>query len=114
MKLHFGLHVLFCGLLFVFSTKTIYRNFDWTSTESLAIAGLEVNPNNAKIHLTMGNVLANKACISLLRIKIITIQFLLQGLRKCEQFYRQAIQLRPHYTAAWTNLGLVLLNTGLS
>jgi hypothetical protein len=93
MKLHFGLHVLFCGLLFVFSTKTIYRNFDWTSTESLAIAGLEVNPNNAKIHLTMGNVLANK------------------GLRKCEQFYRQAIQLRPHYTAAWTNLGLVLLNT---
>ena len=35
-----------------------------------------------------------------------------QGNRRCELFYRQALQLRPNYTAAWTNLGLVLLNTG--
>ena len=60
MKLHSGLRVLFCGLLFVCSAKAIQRNFDWVSTESLATAGLQVNPNNAKIHLTMGNVLANK------------------------------------------------------
>ena len=36
----------------------------------------------------------------------------MQGNLRCELFYRQAIQLRPNYTAAWTNLGLVLLNTG--
>ena len=37
----------------------------------------------------------------------------LQGMRKCEVFYREALRLRPNYTAAWTNLGLVLLNTGM-
>ncbi len=36
----------------------------------------------------------------------------MQGVRKCELFYREALRIRPNYTAAWTNLGLVLLNTG--
>ena len=35
-------------------------------------------------------------------------------MRACERSYREAIRLRPHYAAAWTNLGLVLLNTGFS
>lgn len=55
-----ALSVLFCGLLLVCSSKTFVRNFDWLSTEALANAGLRNNPGNAKIHLTMGNVLANK------------------------------------------------------
>ena len=42
------------------ASKTFLRNFDWVSTESLAVSGLRANPGNAKIHLTMGNVLANK------------------------------------------------------
>lgn len=42
----------------------------------------------------------------------IVLRLLHQGNRTCEAFYRMAVQLRPQYTAAWTNLGLVLLNTG--
>jgi len=37
--------------------------------------------------------------------------FTLQGLLSCEDHYREALRLRPHYVAAWENLGLVLLNT---
>jgi len=44
----------------------------------------------------------------------IVLRLLHQGNRTCEAFYRMAVQLRPQYTAAWTNLGLVLLNTGAS
>ena len=35
-----------------------------------------------------------------------------QGDRRCEKFYRNAIKLRPQYSSAWANLGLVLINTG--
>ena len=38
----------------------------------------------------------------------------LQGDRRCELSYREAIRLRPQYSSAWANLGLVLINTGLS
>lgn len=38
--------------------------------------------------------------------------FFHQGLLACEKYYREALRLRPHYVAAWENLGLVLLNTG--
>ena len=36
----------------------------------------------------------------------------LQGQRKCEVYYREAIRIRPHYVAAWNNLGFVILNMG--
>ncbi len=38
----------------------------------------------------------------------------MQGQRKCELFYQEALRLRPNYTAAWTNLGLVMINTGIA
>eukprot|EP00118_Oscarella_pearsei_P008648 m.45784 g.45784 ORF g.45784 m.45784 type:complete len:778 (+) comp33634_c0_seq6:121-2454(+) len=93
MRLSRGTSSLFYILLLLFSLKTVQRNSEWLDTQSLAKAGIRVNPGNAKVHLTLGNVLAQK------------------GLRICEKSYREAIQLRPHYAAAWTNLGLVLLNT---
>ena len=49
--------------------------------------------------------------VLLLTIEIIAL-FFLKGKRRCEQYYREAIKLRPNYTLAWTNLGLVLFNTG--
>lgn len=49
----------------------------------------------------------------LLPITVLTrfMLFLSQGLLSCENHYREALRLRPHYVAAWENLGLVLLNT---
>ncbi|XP_065886596.1 protein O-mannosyl-transferase TMTC4-like isoform X2 [Dysidea avara] len=83
-------------VLIMFSIKTVVRNTDWWDTEYLAQAGMKTNPLNAKMFMTMGNVLAQK------------------GQRRCEVYYREALHLRPHYIAAWNNLGLVLLNMNRS
>ncbi|KAL9965732.1 hypothetical protein ACROYT_G029574 [Oculina patagonica] len=93
----FGLNaagiVIVYSLLLVFAFKTVHRNAEWQNKETLARSGLKVNPTNAKIHVMLGNVIAKK------------------GLLSCEGHYREALRLRPHYVAAWENLGLVLLNT---
>ncbi|XP_019854061.1 PREDICTED: transmembrane and TPR repeat-containing protein 4-like isoform X2 [Amphimedon queenslandica] len=88
------LMTLFILILLMFSAKTLIRNWEWGDTERLAVSGLKVNPLNAKVHFAMGNVLAQ------------------QGNRSCEKYYRQALELKPDYILALTNLGLVLLNTG--
>ena len=48
----------------MFVLKTVHRNSEWQTKERLARSGLKVNPTNAKIHVTLGNVLANKVCIN--------------------------------------------------
>ena len=50
-------------VLIMFSIKTVVRNTDWWDTEYLAQAGMKTNPLNAKMFMTMGNVLAQKVCI---------------------------------------------------
>lgn len=47
-------------VLIVFATKTVVRNTEWWDTEYLAEAGMKTNPLNAKMFMTMGNVLAQK------------------------------------------------------
>lgn len=60
----FGLSIT--GMMFVYSLlllstfKTVHRNSEWQNKETLARSGLKVNPTNAKIHVTLGNVLARK------------------------------------------------------
>lgn len=70
----FGLNqlgtVLVYGLLTLFAIKTLSRNAEWKNTESLASSGLKVNPGNAKIYLTMGNVLARKVRLQMLLSRI--------------------------------------------
>jgi hypothetical protein len=81
-------------LVLVFSAKTVSRNSEWGTSRGLVTAALKTFPGNAKLHMSMGNQLAQ------------------QGDRRCEMFYRNAIRLKPNYASAWTNLGLVLVNTG--
>jgi len=50
-------------VLVMFAIKTAVRNTDWWGTEYLAEAGMKTNPLNAKMFMTMGNVLAQKVCI---------------------------------------------------
>ena len=47
-------------ILIMFSIKTLIRNTEWWDTEYLAQAGMRTNPLNAKMFMTMGNVLAQK------------------------------------------------------
>lgn len=48
------------SLLLLFTFKTVHRNSEWQNKETLSRSGLKVNPTNAKIHVTLGNVLARK------------------------------------------------------
>lgn len=48
------------SLLLLFAFKTVHRNSEWQNKETLARSGLKVNPMNAKIHVTLGNVLASR------------------------------------------------------
>ena len=52
--------IIIYNLLVIFVFKTVHRNSEWLSKERLARSGLTVNPTNAKIHVTLGNVLAKK------------------------------------------------------
>ena len=50
-------------VLLLFSAKTLARNWEWGNTQTLAESGLRVNWDNAKVHMTMGNVLAQQVCV---------------------------------------------------
>ncbi|KFM79887.1 Transmembrane and TPR repeat-containing protein, partial [Stegodyphus mimosarum] len=54
--LHFALVILLC----LNSSKTIYRNFDWQTEESLFQSGLRVTHNNAKLYNNLGHVMESK------------------------------------------------------
>lgn len=56
--------IIVYSLLLMYVLKTVHRNSEWQTKERLARSGLKVNPTNAKIHVTLGNVLANKVCIN--------------------------------------------------
>ena len=86
------LHIPLFLLVMLHSTQTVRRNSEWYSDETMALSGIKINPNNAKLFLSVGNDLAQK------------------GLTKCEEYYRKAIELRENYEAAWSNLGFVLFN----
>ena len=68
----FGLNtagvVIVYSLLLIFALKTVHRNSEWQNKETLARSGLKVNPTNAKIHVMLGNVLAQKVSL-MLRVK---------------------------------------------
>lgn len=49
-------------LVLIFSAKTVSRNWEWGSTSGIATAALKTNPGNAKIHMSMGNELAQQVC----------------------------------------------------
>ena len=59
-------HMLIYALLFTFVFKVVHRNSEWTTKERLARSGLKVNPRNAKIHVTLGNVLARKVRVDII------------------------------------------------
>ncbi|KAF4525605.1 hypothetical protein B566_EDAN001204 [Ephemera danica] len=52
--------LLLCGgllLLVVFCSRTVVRNRDWASRETLSRAGLKTLPHNAKMHYNLANFL---------------------------------------------------------
>ena len=91
-----SVYVFLVLLVLLHSFQTLRRNSQWYSEETLSLSGLKINPTNAKLLLSVGNDYAQK------------------GLTICEKYYRAAIELRPNYEAAWSNLGFVLFNMNRS
>ncbi|XP_044729404.1 protein O-mannosyl-transferase TMTC1-like [Chrysoperla carnea] len=73
--------------------RTIARNRDWRSRESLLRSGLQTLPHNAKMHYNFANFLRDS--------------------RKTElamAHYQKALQLWPTYASAHNNLGTLITN----
>ncbi|XP_069157258.1 protein O-mannosyl-transferase TMTC1 [Procambarus clarkii] len=81
-------------LLLVFSCRTLHRNRDWESRETLFLAGLRTLPHNAKMHYNFAN-----------------LQKDLGNVERAKFHYREAIRLWPGHWSAHNNLGTLLNDT---
>lgn len=84
-------HVILVAAMLVlggFCLRTVVRNRDWATRESLAVSGVRDMPNNAKLHYNMGNTLRDTG-------------------RKppAISHYKEALRLWPSYASAHNNLG---------
>ncbi|KAI6657531.1 hypothetical protein LOD99_275 [Oopsacas minuta] len=94
--LRISIYIFLLQLVLLHSVQTIRRNSEWYSEETLALSGIRINPTNAKLFLSVGNDFAQK------------------GMTICEKYYRKALELRPNYEAAWSNIGFILFNMNRS
>ncbi|KAI5702804.1 hypothetical protein M8J75_004333 [Diaphorina citri] len=84
-------------LLVIFSVKTISRNYDWSSRESLIKADLRTLPHNAKMHYNWANYLREDGSKDAL----------------AEHHYFEALRLWPAYSSAYNNLGTMLMQNSV-
>lgn len=75
-------------LLVVQCCKTIERNRDWVSAETLFLSGIHVNPNNAKLYNNLGHHYES-----------------LGNHTQAEMLFRKASQVQPDDIGAYINLG---------
>lgn len=87
----FTLQLCFYALCVVYTLRSIQRNFEWLSQESLFNSALRVCPLNAKVHYNVAKDAAdnNKKHLALYE-------------------YRKAIELNPEYEQAMNNLANLL------
>ncbi|XP_034241137.1 protein O-mannosyl-transferase TMTC1-like isoform X5 [Thrips palmi] len=78
-------------LLGVLAARTVVRNRDWSTRESLILSGLRAVPNNAKLHYNLANWHKDSQR---------------EGLAALH--YRKALRLWPDYASAANNLGTLL------
>ncbi|XP_018575559.1 transmembrane and TPR repeat-containing protein 1-like, partial [Anoplophora glabripennis] len=85
-----------CFVMLLLTTgclRTVVRNRDWRSRESLLRAGLMTLPHNAKMHYNYANFLRDSARPEL-----------------AKTHYHRALKLWPTYASAHNNLGTLLSN----
>ncbi|XP_039295218.1 protein O-mannosyl-transferase TMTC1 isoform X2 [Nilaparvata lugens] len=85
------LKLAFLILLACFSFKTVYRNRDWATRESLIRSGLRALPHNAKMHYNLANYHRDTSRADL-----------------AVKHYREALRLWPTYASAHNNLGTLM------
>ncbi|XP_046394528.1 protein O-mannosyl-transferase TMTC1-like [Ischnura elegans] len=78
-------------LLLAFCGRSVVRNADWATRESLVRAGLKVLPHNAKMHYNFANFLRDTGDVD-----------------RAVGHYREALRLWPSYASAHNNLGTLV------
>ncbi|XP_071548678.1 protein O-mannosyl-transferase TMTC1-like [Panulirus ornatus] len=81
-------------LLVTFSCRTLQRNRDWQSRETLFLAGLRALPHNAKMHYNFANLQKDLGNVELAKFH-----------------YGEAIRLWPGHWSAHNNLGTLVNDT---
>lgn len=81
----------FYALCMVYTMRSIQRNIEWLSQESLFTSALQVCPLNAKVHYNVAKDAADNNKIALALTE-----------------YRKAIELNPEYEQAMNNLANLL------
>ncbi|CAG9767800.1 unnamed protein product [Ceutorhynchus assimilis] len=87
---------ILCFIILIFvgsSLRTVIRNKDWKSRESLLRSGLQTLPHNAKMHYNYANFLRDSSLPDL-----------------AKSHYYMALKLWPTYASAHNNLGTILEN----
>lgn len=78
-------------LLVIHCCKTIERNRDWSSAETLFVSGIHVNPNNGKLFNNLGHHYES-----------------LGNHTQAEELFRKAAEVQPDDIGAYINLGRIL------
>ncbi|XP_069192946.1 protein O-mannosyl-transferase TMTC1-like [Procambarus clarkii] len=105
-------------LLVAASCRTLQRNRDWESRETLFLAGLRTLPHNAKMHYNFANLQKDLGNADLAKLHYIyairlwpghssahnNLGTLLNDTSEAENHFRMALKAHPHHAHAYYNL----------
>ncbi|XP_069167429.1 protein O-mannosyl-transferase TMTC1-like [Procambarus clarkii] len=105
-------------LLVAASCRTLQRNRDWESRETLFLAGLRTLPHNAKMHYNFANLQKDLGNADLAKLHYIyairlwpghssahnNLGTLLNDTTEAENHFRMALKAHPHHAHAYYNL----------
>ena len=95
-KLRNYVYVAFGILIIALSVRTIVRNRDWKSEETLWFATVKVSPSGPNIHNNLGDVYARQG-----------------NMQKAIEEFQKAIEINPNYADAFHNLANTYQRTGM-
>ncbi|MBM3205353.1 tetratricopeptide repeat protein [Candidatus Shapirobacteria bacterium] len=79
--------IIFAVLILAFSTRTVLRNFDWKSQDTLWVSAAKISPSSHQNHNNLGDLYARQG-----------------NYEKAIEEFQTAIQLKPDYGDAYHNL----------
>lgn len=87
--------VVFANLLLLYSSRTVLRNFDWQSEDTLWVATVKTSPGSSKAWNNIGDYYGRQG-----------------DLNASLNAFLRATQLNPIYADAWHNVGNTLMQMG--